>query len=147
MTLQDAARALGLAPGEVAEVSESAHGMLARLTAGGTRLITPSDGVYACDDHPSGKHLRRWPGAAPAHGGLNGGQGGGQGDGQENSEADGTGGEPPAGGAVPAGTVEEVLGWVGADRERAAQALAAEQASARPRSTLVARLTELAGEQ
>ncbi|MFI9558864.1 hypothetical protein [Nonomuraea endophytica] len=139
MTLQDAARALGLAPGEVAEVAETEHGTVARLTTGGTRLITPSDGVYTLDDHPSGKHLRRW--TAPEL------EDGGQEDEDEEEEDGGgsgsTGDTPADGGAVPAGTVEEVLAWVGDDHERAAQALAAERAKERPRSTLVARLTEL----
>lgn len=40
-------------------------------------------------------------------------------------------------------TVDEVLEWVGDDPERAQEALSAEHASRRPRSTLIARLEEL----
>lgn len=39
----------------------------------------------------------------------------------------------------------DVLAWVGEDPERAAEALEAEQAKDKPRSTLVAALTKLAG--
>jgi hypothetical protein len=49
-------------------------------------------------------------------------------------------------GAVPAGSAAEVLEWVGEDRERAAAALAAEQARSSPRKTVLARLDELAEE-
>lgn len=40
-------------------------------------------------------------------------------------------------------TVDEVLAWVGDDPDRAQEALSAEHASRRPRSTLIARLEEL----
>jgi hypothetical protein len=50
--------------------------------------------------------------------------------------------------AVPAGSAETVLGWVGTDPDRAGRALQAEQAADPPRSTLVAKLEKLArGEQ
>lgn len=42
-------------------------------------------------------------------------------------------------------TVEEILGWVGDDREKAEQALSAELARPRQRSTLIDRLEELVG--
>lgn len=42
--------------------------------------------------------------------------------------------------AVPEGTANEVLDWVGDDPARAQQALAAEQARDKPRSTLIAKL-------
>lgn len=41
-------------------------------------------------------------------------------------------------------TAAQVLAWVGEDRERAAEALAAEEARDKPRSTLVRDLTKLA---
>jgi hypothetical protein len=41
------------------------------------------------------------------------------------------------------GTAADVLAWVGEDRERAAEALAAEQAKDKPRSTLVKQLEKL----
>jgi hypothetical protein len=60
--------------------------------------------------------------------------------------------EPPAdpapGGLHITASVPEVLAWVGDDRERAEQALAAEQASRdKPRTTLTQRLDEILAEQ
>lgn len=48
-------------------------------------------------------------------------------------------GEPPVD-----GTIDDLMAWVQDDPERAAQALAAEQAKDKPRSTVVKRLTTLA---
>jgi hypothetical protein len=49
--------------------------------------------------------------------------------------------------AVPAGTIDEVLAWVGNDKDRAARALEAEHAKGdQARSTLVAKLTALTQE-
>lgn len=44
------------------------------------------------------------------------------------------------------GTAADVLAWVGEDPERAAEALAAEQAKDKPRSTLVKQLEKLAAD-
>ena len=44
-------------------------------------------------------------------------------------------------------TIDVLMTWVGDDKERAAQALAAEQAKDKPRSTVVKRLTDLAGSE
>jgi hypothetical protein len=54
--------------------------------------------------------------------------------------------DPGAGGDEPPvdGTIDALMVWVDGDRERAAQALAAEQAKDKPRSTVVKRLTALA---
>lgn len=41
------------------------------------------------------------------------------------------------------GTIDDLMAWVNDDPERAVQALAAEQAKERPRSTVVKRLTTL----
>lgn len=49
------------------------------------------------------------------------------------------------GDGVPDGTAVDVLGWVGDDSVRAAQALEAEQKRDKPRSTLAANLQKLAG--
>lgn len=51
--------------------------------------------------------------------------------------------EPPAS-LADASTATEVLAWVGEDQERAAEALAAEEAADKPRSTLVKQLKKLA---
>lgn len=56
----------------------------------------------------------------------------------------GTAPEPPAGLDIAA-TANEVLAWVGEDPSRAAEALAAEQARDKPRSTLLKALEKLAG--
>jgi hypothetical protein len=54
------------------------------------------------------------------------------------------GAEPAAAGdGVPDGTAAEVLEWVGDDHDKAAQALEAEQAREKPRSTLVGALEKL----
>lgn len=58
-------------------------------------------------------------------------------------EPDGSSSPPPDG--LPTGGAKEILTWVGDDTDRARQALAAEQAREKPRSTLVAALTKLAG--
>lgn len=54
--------------------------------------------------------------------------------------------DPGAGGDEPPvdGTIDALMAWVDGDRERAALALAAEQAKDKPRSTVVKRLTALA---
>lgn len=46
--------------------------------------------------------------------------------------------------AVPDGTVQQVLDWVGEDQAKAVKALEVEQAAERPRSTLVDALQKLA---
>lgn len=53
--------------------------------------------------------------------------------------------EPEAELEVPQGTSKEVMEWVGDDKERAAAALAAEQASGEPRKGLTRDLEELLG--
>ena len=52
--------------------------------------------------------------------------------------------EPPAELDID-GTAADVLAWVGEDQERAREALTAEQAKEKPRSTLVKQLEKLAG--
>lgn len=49
------------------------------------------------------------------------------------------------GDGVPEGSARQILAWVDGDRDRAAQALAAEQGREAPRSTLVAALEKLVG--
>ena len=49
------------------------------------------------------------------------------------------GDEPPV-----EGTIDDLMAWVDGDQERAAQALEAEQAKDKPRSTVVKRLSALA---
>lgn len=50
----------------------------------------------------------------------------------------------PSSRAAEGKTVDEVLAWVGDDQGRAQEALSAELASRRPRSTLIGQLEELA---
>jgi len=54
-------------------------------------------------------------------------------------------GDPPAGPPVE-GTIDDLIKWVGDDPERARQALDAEQAKDKPRSTVVKRLVVLTGD-
>ena len=51
--------------------------------------------------------------------------------------------EPAPSGQVPAGSVDDVLRWVGDDHGRAAAALDAERARDKPRSTLVGTLESM----
>lgn len=55
---------------------------------------------------------------------------------------DGSSGPPAS--LAEASTAAEVLDWVGDDQERAAEALAVEEAAEKPRSTLVKQLKKLA---
>lgn len=64
-------------------------------------------------------------------------------------DGDDPGGDADEDGAPPAeldidGTAQQVLAWVGDDPDRAEEALAAEQAKDKPRSTLVKQLEKLA---
>lgn len=52
--------------------------------------------------------------------------------------------DPDGDGPPVDGTIDDLMAWVDGDRERAALALAAEQAKDKPRSTVVKRLTALA---
>ncbi|MEU4576619.1 hypothetical protein [Nonomuraea sp. NPDC023979] len=160
MTRFEAARALGVAPSEVRDVEETGDGARVRMTNGAVRLIT-GDGVFACDEHPASAHLRRWEESEPESvedadeprlgEGEGEGQDDGEGEGEQQGEPEGKGegqGQPEGegehqGDEVPDGTVEQVLAWVGDDQARAVRALDAEHAREKPRSTLVARLTEL----
>ena len=56
--------------------------------------------------------------------------------------ADPAGDEPPVD-----GTIDDLMAWVDGDPERAAQALEAEQAKDKPRSTVVKRLAALVGSE
>jgi N-methylhydantoinase B/oxoprolinase/acetone carboxylase alpha subunit len=55
--------------------------------------------------------------------------------------------EPAAADGVPDGSAAQVLEWTGADPDRAAAALAAEQAREKPRVGLVAELSKLVPQQ
>lgn len=62
---------------------------------------------------------------------------------EEGGGGDGDSKEPPTS-LADASTAAEVLAWVGEDKERAAEALEAEEAADKPRSTLVKQLKKLA---
>ena len=65
--------------------------------------------------------------------------------GEDDGDAPEPGEDDVPDGPVPVdGTAVDVLDWVGDDPERAAEALAAEQAKDKPRSTLVKQLEKLA---
>lgn len=63
----------------------------------------------------------------------------------ESGAQDGAPATPAEPGEVPTGGAKEILAWVGDDPQKARQALNAEQGREKPRSTLVATLTKLAG--
>lgn len=65
--------------------------------------------------------------------------------GQKSSPEPTAGVTSPPDGPPPAGPAGDVLAWVGDDPDRARRALEAEQARARPRTSLVAKLGKLAG--
>lgn len=55
---------------------------------------------------------------------------------------------PPAGDEPPVdGTIDDLMSWVNGDKDRAAQALEAEQAKDKPRSTVVKRLSAMVGDE
>lgn len=54
---------------------------------------------------------------------------------------------PPDPDAVPTGTADEVLTWVGEDRARAGRALVVEKTAEKPRTTLIEKLTKLNEQQ
>ena len=121
------ARALSIAPADVQEFEDTDYGVAVDVRDGGCRLIDRDGGVWALDDHPANRSRRRWePPAAVA---------------EEDEAPPGDG----AGGEVPDGTADDVLGWVGDDPGRAAQALAVEEGRDHPRSTLVAKLRKAVG--
>lgn len=167
MDRNEAARYLGLADTEVLDVTEVEDGTAVRLRAGGDRLITPDDGVYAITDHPSTAGLRRWersdevmeafkrqPAAetsvpvadAPAAGTAPS---------ANHPAANATFSEGQAlpnnrldevaknGDEVPDGNADAVLDWVGDDRDRAQKALDAEKDRENPRSTLISKLKKV----
>lgn len=65
--------------------------------------------------------------------------------GDDSDDGPGSDGDGAAGGEPPVdGTIDDLMAWVDGSPERAAQALEAEQAKDKPRSTVVKRLTALA---
>lgn len=169
----EAARHLGLADTEVLATEETEDGTVVRLSAGGDRLITREDGVFALTDHPSTAGLRRWQGPGtcdktPAETATPASQTQApvaEGPASEMSPvkghpaADATYSEGAAlpdnrqdldvapggtGEEVPDGNADAVLDWAGDDRDRAKRALEAEEGRDHPRSTLISKLRKLA---
>lgn len=167
----EAARYLGLADTEVLDVAETEHGTAVRLRAGGDRLITREDGVFALTDHPSTSGLRRWDGSdevadafaqrpttqpgvpvadapaaesAPSAGHPAANATFSEGQALPNNRPDEEQDGPGADGdQVPDGNADAVLDWVGDDRDRAAKAIEAEKERDNPRSTLISKLKKL----
>ncbi len=123
MTREEAARLLGAKLREVVAITAVDGGHVVTNHVGNHTLITDTgEFVFGVDAPPAAS-----PDADPA--------------------PDGAVVEASAPGEqVPAGPVAAVLEWVGEDRDRAAAALAAEQAAASPRKTLVEQLGKLAGD-
>jgi hypothetical protein len=126
---KQAARALGMKEREIASIDELNGGGWVVTTHDGQANELDADGLYVGPyvppRLPSTPATRSTP-AVPA---------------PAASE------QPPAGGGqgggVADGTEKEVLGWVGEDSDRAAAALAAEQAKDQPRKGLVGKLEQL----
>lgn len=129
MNAAEAAHRLGVAEAEVVDVRAHA-------------------GWWEARHHDMASHEEAWrpvPGApeqtpepAPDAEGSSG-----AGAGQED-DPDGPGVDTDGDG-VPEGSAQQILAWVGDNRDRAAQALAAEEQRDKPRTTLVAALEKVAG--
>lgn len=74
------------------------------------------------------------------------GDGDGTGDGSGSGQGDGTQAAPDGDGPPVDGTIEVLMVWIGDDKDRAAQALEAEQAKDHPRITVVKRLGAIVGD-
>jgi hypothetical protein len=119
----DVARLLSVADADVESFEETTYGLLVNVRDGGRRVVT-KDGLFG-DDHPANAQLRRW--VEPA---------------AEAPPVETV--DPDTHADVPDGTAAEVLAWVDGDAERALLAYAFESAREKPRSTLLAKLDELA---
>lgn len=124
MTFEQVAARLGITVHQVAGIDDHPAGQLVRLVNGSRWLLTDTVArryVPDVDDAPT--------------------------DAGDLEDPEGDSASPDGEDAVPSGSVDEVLTWVGEDRERAAQAREAEQAKSSPRKTLLARLDELLAEE
>ena len=133
LTAAEAAAWLGMAEREVIGVHAAPGGNIV-VTHDGTSTLIFDDGELVF-------------GAEAIRAGLGSEQE--DAEGEAEAEDDGKGGTGAGGGdtgdKVPEGSIEVVLAWVGEDKERAAAALEAERAQAKPRSGLLAKLEPLAG--
>jgi hypothetical protein len=123
-TRAEAARQLGMKEREITAVEKTADGL----------VITTHDGVRTLVGTDGGFQVVSTPVVIPE---------------DERCEACGGTGrksestDSPSDDGVPDGSADDVVKWVGEDRERAGRALAAEQARPTPRSTLVEKLERL----
>lgn len=133
--LADVARELGMKPSELIDVEDTDAGRIIRCTDGTTLIDVPADAPDA--DEKTGLMFLAAPtpsytGDFPIYAQP-----------VEDDVVD------PDGNAVvvdeyPAdGSVKDVLAWVAGEQDRAEYALAAEQAAAKPRATLIAELEQI----
>jgi hypothetical protein len=111
------------------------HEVLAVAEVGGCHVVTTHDGqrTLVTDDGATEPYTQPEPDPAPVADMT---------DGEGQADGDGVPIDP-----VPDGySAKDVLAWVGDDTHRAAAALAAEQARAEPRSTVVSALQKLVAE-
>jgi hypothetical protein len=138
LSTEQAARRLGMKTSEVVGVEETDGGAVV-TTHDGQRVVVTEDAVTPLAVVLVGEAGPELAPAADAavvaadeHERL-----------QREAAAKGEGGEPPAELVVPEGPTQTVLDWVDNDPERAAAALADEQAKANPRSGLITALEKL----
>lgn len=131
-SIDEAAKRMGMPAREVLAVAE----------VGDVHVVTTHDGQHTIvtDDG----RTEPFDGTPPGEAGQPD-AGDGEREDAPGVDADGDGTpDDTDGDGVPDGTADQVLTWVGEDAEKAKLALAAEQAKAKPRSTLVAALDKLA---
>lgn len=124
LSTADAAARLGVPESEVAAVRDTMHGPVVTTTDGRAYIVTDNGNLAFYESGPQDTAFPVFvPPAEPEEPAV---------------DLDGDG--------VPDGTAKQVTDWVGTDRDRAAQALAAERGKGDDaRSTLVAALEKLVG--
>lgn len=134
--MQAAADLLRVALADIKNVTDSDKGVLIETTDGAQRLWAPNpDGeegehrLYAFNDHDSLSGLASWEGDRDVTAVA-----------EEDEDGQPVDGPEVDGDEVPAGTVEEVMRWVGNDPERADRALDVEEDAKKPRATLIEKL-------
>lgn len=145
-SIEDAARVMGMAPSEVLAVAEVGEYLVITTTdgqhtrvsdEGEAQLLTAAQAAQLGIGQKTGAPVDDVDPDSPVEGAdpAAAAEGAGQ-------ELETPGGEQPD--EVPDVSKDELLAWVGEDTDRAARALAAENARDKPRSTVVAELEKVA---
>jgi hypothetical protein len=138
LSKEDAAKLLGMASREVVDIHAAGDGATIVVTHDGYPTLVTADGELVFGPTAIGERLAGHD-APPADGGPASAAH------EPDADADPAagGGAGGSGDGVPAGSVDEVLRWVGDDRDKAGQALAAERGRERPRTGVTAPLEKL----